>query len=291
MTRAPSEAEIELARSILPGPAWTRGRVLENGDDHLVLVPGDDAPEAVLRLARRPEVGALLQGRMRLLDALAPHLPFRLPLPLSAVHPADDAGRAAVAQRWVPGAPHPPHEGDPSVLALIVEALAAVPREAWAGLVEAPAPGYGVWSAERREAVLGALPHDETAGARAVMDALDALHPPNEQRDQISLGLVHGDLAGYNMHWDGPTLGGVLDWDHASEGDSALNLAHLALWHGAGVIDAAAPDPGFARRASLWLGHEALRRVEDAAAQHRELNWAKLLRKTVPRIHFAARRA
>ena len=38
--------------------------------------------------------------------------------------------------------------------------------------------------------------------------------------DGIGAGLVHGDLAGHNMHWVDGQLIGILDWDYAALWDS-----------------------------------------------------------------------
>jgi len=294
VTRAPLPAEIDLARSLWDAD-WAGGQVIESGDDHLVLIPGSGVPcDAVLRIARRPDVAAALPARMQLLQRLAPHLPFALSLPLTPVMRADpDAAGgwrpAAVVQRYVPGAAHPPHTGEPAELRRLLAALAAVPTEAYAGLVQAPFAREPRWRDEDRDLVLGVLPPENRDAATAVWDGLEAI-------DGEAVGLVHGDLAGENVRWHHGAVVGVLDWDHAAAWDPAINLAQLSLWHGPEIIGPAAPDPRSADRARLWVGHLALHRVRqaaltDAAAPGTVRRWTRLLRKAHPRVEAAAQAA
>jgi len=305
VTRPPLPREAERAARILPGPDWAGGRVEEGGDDHLVLIPGDPVPPAVLRIARRPEVGELLPARTELLARLAPHLPWVTPVPLGEVDPGepwscgsgvpvpDDAWSGpAVALSWVGGGPHAPHVGDPAALRRIVEAVAAVPVEAWTGRVAEPFTSTPHWDDASRAAVLAVLPAAERGAAQAVWSALEAFRAGEAGGDAV--GLVHGDLAGHNMHWSPagpgaePRLLGIIDWDHAAAWDPAINLAHLALWHGVGVIAPAAPDTALATRASVWVGHLALFRLRRAAESGAVRRWDRLLRKTLPRLEHAA---
>ncbi|WP_260843461.1 aminoglycoside phosphotransferase family protein [Micrococcus luteus] len=240
-------------------------------------------------------------------------LPFAVPRPLSAVlRRDDDAGRplaAAVLQAFVPGQPHPPHEGDPTVLRGIVDALDTVdvtdPAVA-AGL--GPAFAFrGPWTAERVARVgrlgaslptehAGALPADWAGLVARIAGAVTAwaAAPPDGP------ALVHGDLAGHNMHWvpapDGDDvrweLSGILDWDLAHAGDGARNVAYLGIWHGEERIEDIARTPAEARRARVWLGAAGLDSLDDAAARQeltgRAPRWGRLLRKVVPRIERAS---
>jgi aminoglycoside phosphotransferase (APT) family kinase protein len=49
--------------------------------------------------------------------------------------------------------------------------------------------------------------------------------------------LVHGDLAGTNLLWDGDRPVGVLDWDFAFVGDSAYDVACLADGFGWAMLE------------------------------------------------------
>lgn len=340
MTSSPAASELELAAEaldrLLPDvPAtlagrlrsadWGGGRVVESGQFHRVLVLED---VGVLRMTRLSEAGAPigaawapedspaahLPRRMALLEALtAADLPFAVPRPLSAVlRRDDDAGRplaTAVLQAFVPGQPHPPHEGDAAVLRGIVDALDTVDvtdPAVSAGL--GPAFAFrGPWTPERvgRVGRLGAslpaehadaLPADWAGVVERIAAAVTAwaAAPPDGP------ALVHGDLAGHNMHWvpapDGDDvrweLSGILDWDLAHAGDAARNVAYLGIWHGEERIEAIARTPEEARRARVWLGAAALDALDDAAARQeltgRAPRWGRLLRKVLPRIERAA---
>ncbi|WP_298711478.1 phosphotransferase [Micrococcus sp. 2A] len=340
MTSSPVASEFELAAEaltrLLPdvpaaladrlrAAAWSAGHVVESGQFHRVLVLDG---LAVLRMARVSEAGAPvgaawapedspaahLPRRVGLVTALADAgLPFAVPRPLSAVlRRDDDAGRplaAAVLQASVPGQPHPPHEGDPTVLRGIVDALDTVdvtdPAVA-AGL--GPAFAFrGPWTAERVARVgrlgaslptehAGALPADWAGLVARIAGAVTAwaAAPPDGP------ALVHGDLAGHNMHWvpapDGDDvrweLSGILDWDLAHAGDGARNVAYLGIWHGEERIEDIARTPAEARRARVWLGAAGLDSLDDAAARQeltgRAPRWGRLLRKVVPRIERAS---
>ncbi len=284
MTRAPLSSELDLARRLDPALAWAEGFVEEGGDDHLVLVPGarpGAAPAAVLRLARRPEVAAELERRVGFLRAVAPHLSWASPEPLSEVILDHEAAPGAVLQRFVIGGAHAPHEGDPAVLRSVVEALAAVPSAAWEPFATGPYVSTARWDEAGRETVLGVLPPEARGTAEAIWDGLAAI-------EGEAAGLVHGDLAGHNMRWRHTELIGVIDWDHASEWDPAINLSHLALWHGVQIVGPASPDARYAARAALWVGHHALFRLRRAAEDGGVRRWERLLRKTLPRLEFAA---
>lgn len=339
MTSSPAVSELELVTEaldrLLPDVAaaladrlraadWAAGHVVESGQFHRVLVLDG---VGVLRMTRLSEAGAPmgaawapedspaahLPRRMALLEALADAgLPFAVPRPLSAaVRRDDDAGRplaAAVLQAFVPGQPHPPHEGDPTVLRGIVDALDTVDVTA-PGVAEHLGPPFafrGPWTPARVARVgrlgaslpaehAGALPADWAGVVERIAGAVTAwaAAPPDGP------ALVHGDMAGHNMHWvpapDGDgvrwELSGILDWDLAHAGDAARNVAYLGIWHGEGRIEAIARTPAEARRARVWLGAAALDSLDDASARQeltgRDPRWGRLLRKVVPRIERA----
>lgn len=340
MASDPLASEIGLARTcaerLLPhvdaetgerlaAARWGDGQVQESGQFHRVLVLPD---VAVLRMTRMAEAGAApgtgwapddtpavhLPRRMRLLQALAARgLPFAVPAPLSEVWRTETEDgtplTAAVLQPYLPGQPHPVHEGDPAVLRGIVEALDAVDVEAEdvaAGLGTAWA-FRGPWTDERIEGLLAlraALPAEHAGALPADWEtAVESIATTARQwfsRPAVAPRLVHGDLAGHNMRWvpvPGAgdqvewTLAGVLDWDLAHAGDPARNVADLAIWHGQGLIDEIARDADEADRSRVWLGNAGLEALDDARARQeltgRPLRWDRLLRKVLPRLERA----
>ncbi|WP_309080338.1 phosphotransferase [Zhihengliuella sp.] len=299
--RAPTPAEIQLAEGLLPGPAWHDGVVEEGGQFHLVLVADG---EAVLRMARNAAAAAELPRRTALADALAPLLPYRVPRSLTPVWQAEDrhvadpgaavsarpgASRpastppvpAAVVQEFVPGRAHEPHRGDPAALRDVVECLAGIDVEPLRPLLARPFAYRGPWTARKRAAAVAALPEAAAPSAEAVLARIEAFA-------DVPGGLVHGDLAGHNMHWDGDRLLGILDWDLAADWDPALNAAYLGMWHGKELVPLIAADRDEARRAAVWDGAMALEAVYNASLRSDRPNWARLYRKTLPRIEAAA---
>lgn len=313
---------------------WAAGGVEEGGQFHRVLVCEG---VGVLRMTRAHEVGAApaarwaperdpaaqLGRRMAFLEGLAAILAehgvtWTVPVPLS--DPVTAGTGAAVLQRFLPGGPHPPHEGDPATLRRILTEIAAVdvadPRIAphlgrpfafrgpWtperarhvAGVPELVAPRLGAWPGDDVDARVGA------DGWAAAVDGLAGTVSAWTERPPAPPSLVHGDLAGHNMRWRAVPaaddalgevrweLAGVLDWDLACAWDPALNVAYLSLWHGEEKVEAIAADAAEARRARVWLGALALETLDDAAARDGIVgglpdgSWRRLLRKTLPRV-------
>lgn len=302
-TTSPAVAE-RLARA-----DWHAGTVDEGGQFHRVLVlPGVGA----VRMARTAAAAERLPARVALVQALATtaQLPVALPVPLTEVVTGAD-GTTAVVQQYLPGGPHPPHQGDPAVLGRLCQALAAVDTRGLEPYLAPPFAYRGPWTARRVRTVrelsgrlrdaYGAQLWDGPWTAEHPAVAAEAFPDTVEEllgtlvswtRDPVvPPSLVHGDLAGHNMRWaragEDWSLTGILDWDLASAWDPALNPAYLALWHGEEKLAAIARDPAEARRARVWLGWTALETLEDAASRQetdRPANWPRLLRKVLPRI-------
>ncbi|GAA1876105.1 hypothetical protein GCM10009715_23530 [Paeniglutamicibacter psychrophenolicus] len=275
MSREALPRELRLADALFPGPDWKKGHVDEGGQFHLVLVaPG----EAVMRMSRTPGAARDMQRSVDLVEALSGRFSFLLPTALSEVWHGE--GFSAVIQRYVPGAAHPPHTGDPAALRAVLEELAAVDPRPIAHLLAPPFSFRGPWTGAKADATLAALPADLAGAAALVLEAIKAFA-------SAPVSLVHGDLAGHNMRWSGGTLRGIIDWDLASAWDPALNTAYLSMWHGADVIDAIAPNPQESWRARIWLGAMALESVYDASLNPgRDL--APLVEKVGPRLLAAA---
>ncbi|GHD07827.1 phosphotransferase family protein [Zhihengliuella salsuginis] len=303
--REPYESEIALAERLYPGPDWRGGRVAEGGQFHLVLVAEG---RAVLRMARDAAQAADLVRRTALVDALAAQLPFPVPRSLtgvwSATGPDDDGARraqpddggpgrvvpAAVVQEFIDGAAHEPHTGDAATLRELLEALAAVDIVPLRHLLAPPFAYGGPWTESKVAATLDALgghAPDAATGAAAVVDAARVLAALREF-DDVPASLVHGDLAGHNVHWVGGRISGILDWDLAAAWDPALNVAYLAAWHGRDLVGALARDADEARRARVWDGAMRLEVVYNATLRTDAPDWPKLVRQAAPRLEDAA---
>lgn len=326
MASAPTPADLELAAQAAARPLpwlspearerlaridWTAGTVEEGGQSHRVLVvPG----QGVLRIPRGPQAAGLLPRRLALLEALAAQdLAIALPRARTEVT-SNEQGTAAVVQDYVPGTAHPPHSGDPRVLRELCERLARVDVEPLRAHLAEPFAFRGPWTDEKSAAVrllpdvLGERWPDWFTAALPeawgqTVDALTGTARRWTQDPVVEPRLVHGDLAGHNMHWapvgspavrevleqEGPdvqrlglppaglggtsgqhepsgwVLLGILDWDLACVWDPALNAAYLSMWHGEEKLESIARDPLEAQRARVWLGVMALESLYDAS--------------------------
>ncbi|QNE35037.1 phosphotransferase family protein [Leifsonia shinshuensis] len=205
--------------------------VIEHGSANLVVLAGRTA----VRVGRDPQASAQLERAQRLIDAL-PELPFGVPR--SVAEPVRAGGLTAIAQRRVPGEPHPSGSGDPEQLGLLLASLRAVPLEIVDVHLAPPRVFMGgdAWRRLMHEEAIPRLDAAVRPRAERIADALSALEPPAEAV------LTHGDLAGANVLWSDGRVAGVVDWDLASAGDPAEDVAALATWHGwealRGVVDA-----------------------------------------------------
>jgi aminoglycoside phosphotransferase (APT) family kinase protein len=232
-----------LVETLLPGTDLSRARVEEGGQFHRVVLLPD---RAVVRIARTAQAAAELPRRTELLRRLArAGLPFAVPEPLGEVAVVD--GLTGVALSRLPGAPAAKGSGDPDRLAGVLRALAEVDVRDLADVLAEPHAfaGGAQWPTLMLDGVVPLLPRERQAEARARIEAVLDLPP-------VPPSLVHGDLAGANLHWhpDG-SLAGVLDWDFAQPFDQALDAACLA-WFGWAALRAATIPETFARAISWY---------------------------------------
>ncbi|WP_433354084.1 phosphotransferase family protein [Microtetraspora malaysiensis] len=236
------EELLAVAAAVLPGQNLRRATLASGGSHHVVLLPG----VAVVRIARNSTAVAALRRRTELLGRLAvAELPFAVPVPLSEVIRTEE--HTAVALSWLEGQPCPQGEGgEPKELAQLLHALREVDCRDLHGLLGDPHEYAGGerWAEIMEQDVVPRLPRAWQPEARRRVHA--ALELP-----AVAASLVHGDLAGANLHWSGDgRLLGVLDWDLAQPFDPAVDAACLA-WHGWDKV-AAAVDRRTLRRAWTW---------------------------------------
>ena len=221
---------------------------------------------AVARLPRKTT--PQLARTIRLIEQL--ELPWLLPRALSAV---DDG----VLQTYIPGTAHPHGTGDPGTLADIINVFADYDTTGLA--LNAPFAQRGRFT----KAMLTAL--DAVVEDHMAREIAEHVHGWTD--DGVGAGLVHGDLAGHNMHWVDGELVGILDWDYAARWDTALNATYLSLWHGVD-LEAITPTP---HRARVWSGALGLYSLANALTWDiSAAGWRRLNKKVQPRI-LAAHRA
>lgn len=243
---------VHAVHDLLPGVRLDGFRVA-TGEFHTVfLVPG----VAAVRIAHERGTTTAMNRSAELLRRLATLLPVDIPQPLGPVHEVD--GRAMMATAWVGGSPAPSGAGDPSELRRILAMLHDIDVRTLEDVLAPPHAyaGGDRWQEVMLDEVLPRLPRTTQPEARRRIEAALEL-PPAEP------SLVHGDLAGANMHWDGEgRLVGILDRDLAAAWDPAVDAACLS-WHGWDAV-AAAVDAGTFERARIWGATFGLEQVAAA---------------------------
>lgn len=228
-------AALRAAGQAVAPAEWQR---IEHGSANLVVLAGG----AAVRVGRTASTAAESLRAQALVDVL-PDLPFAVPRSLA--DPVRDGDMVAIAQRRLDGIPHPSGHGDADVLRGVLDALAAVPVGAHRAHLAPPHAFMGgeAWHPVMVEQAIPLLAPDVRVRARRAADALAALEAVPEV-------LVHGDLAGSNLLWSDGVVTGVIDWDLASAGDPAIDVAALAVWHGWDVIERVRP-PEVVHRARI----------------------------------------
>jgi len=236
---------------------WQSAQVVERGKDHTILIAPD---VAVARVPRRDDPD--LARKMHLLEQL--QLPWQVPTPLSEVH-------HGVLQTYIPGTAHAHGSGNPEVLADIVSVFEQYDTT---GL------SLNVPFAQRGRLTRSMLTALDTVVSDHMAWAI-AEHVHGWTDDHLGAGLVHGDLAGHNMHWLDGQLIGILDWDYAAVWDTALNATYLSLWHGVAPEEFTATP----NRARVWSGALGLYSLADALSWDvSPAGWRRLNKKVQPRI-------
>jgi len=239
-TEALVAAALRAAGQPVPPAEW---QWVEHGSANLVVLAG----AAAVRVGRTATAAAESLRAQAVVDAL-PDLPFAVPRALA--DPVLDGEMVAIAQRRLDGIPHPSGHGDADALEVLLDALAAVPIDALDSHLATPHAfmGGARWHPVIVEQAVPLLAPEVRDAARRAADALAALEP-------VPDFLVHGDLAGSNVLWSDGAVTGVIDWDLASAGDPAIDVAALAVWHGWDVIERVCPA-------------EVVRRARVVAATH-----------------------
>lgn len=241
---------------------WQLARVVERGKDHTILIADE---LGVARLPRRPDPD--FGRKVALVDSL--DLPWLVPTALSEVNDG-------VLQAFIPGTAHPHGSGDATVLANIVSTFQAYDTSQLP--LNVPFAQRGRFTSTMLSTLDEVIP-DHMAWAIAE-------HVHGWTDDLVGAGLVHGDLAGHNMHWVDGELVGILDWDYAAVWDTALNATYLSLWHGV-PLEAITETP---KRARVWSGALGLYSLADALSWDvSAAGWRRLIKKVKPRILAAYR--
>lgn len=204
---------------------------LVHGQFHDVVLAGDVA----YRFPRDEESRRGLPAAVALLAALNDcKLPVAVPVPLATGRLRGPLGSSHVALSRIPGQPIGVISSEPAQLAVIAQLAELLDRLAELGadpairqLVPSTEPDHWRLFGEQVRQVLFPLMSGD--GRRRADAELAAVANVTATGD----ALVHSDLGGANLLWttdDGEhRLAGVLDWDGASLGNQANDVASIAV--------------------------------------------------------------
>lgn len=219
----------------IPMDRWD---VRTTGSAHIVVNMGG---QLSVRVAKTQLTGYLVARRTEILRRLPQNLPFTVPRPITRV--ITRAGFTAVGLTWIKGEPRVQGAAPPKQLVKLLKGIHTIDcrgygpyldhqYEHWRGVEE--------WDTHLRANV---VPQLLTGAQKVALRAIDCVLelPPVEPV------LIHGDLAGHNILWNGDKLVGVIDWDHATLGDPAVDHASLGNFYGWESLSKALDAPQIAR--------------------------------------------
>ena len=204
---------------------------LVHGQFHDVVLAGDVA----YRFPRDEESRRRLPAAVALLAALNDcQLPVAVPVPLATGHLGGPLGSSHVALSRIPGQPLGVIGGEQAQLAVIAQLARLLDRLAELGadpaigkLVPRAEPDHWrIFGAQVRQVLFPLMSGDGRHRAETELAAVAGVTATGD-------ALIHSDLGGANLLWttDGgqPCLEGVLDWDGASLGNQANDVASIAV--------------------------------------------------------------
>lgn len=213
-------AVMEQAGLNIPMDRWD---VRTTGSAHIIVNMGG---QLSVRVAKTQLTGHLVARRTEILRRLPQNLPFAVPRPITRV--ITRSGFTAVGLTWIKGEPRGQGAAPPKQLAKLLKGIHTVDYRGYGPYLDIKHEHWGggqQWDTHLRANVVPQL----LTGAQKV--ALRAIEQVVELPPAESV-LVHGDLAGHNILWNGDKLVGVIDWDHATLGDPAIDHAALGNFYG-----------------------------------------------------------
>lgn len=213
-------AVMEQAGVLVPSDRWD---IRTTGSAHIIVNMGS---ELSVRVAKTQQTGYLVARRTEILRRLPKTLPFAVPRPITRVITRN--GFTAVGLTWIKGEPRQQGAAPPKQLATMLKAIHSVDFSGYGPYLDMVHEHWGGrenWEELLRQDVVPQLLTSAQKVAHRAIDRVVALDP-------VTPVLVHGDLAGHNILWKGDKLVGVIDWDHASVGDPAIDYAALGNFYG-----------------------------------------------------------
>ncbi|WP_421082904.1 phosphotransferase family protein [Rothia nasimurium] len=213
-------AVMDQAGLSIPQDRWD---IRTTGSAHLIVNMG---AELSVRVAKTQKTGHLVARRTEILRRLPYNLPFEVPRPITRVITRN--GYTAVGLTWIKGEPRLQGAAPPKQLASLLKAIHDIDYGGYGPYLDMVHEHWGGrenWDDYLKSQVIPLLLRNAQKVALAAVDRVLALEP-------VEPCLVHGDLAGHNILWNGDKIVGVIDWDHASVGDPAIDHASLGNYYG-----------------------------------------------------------
>ena len=224
---------VEEGRRQFPTLPWDAARDCSAGWDNFVL---DVGARWIFRFPRASENVPQLEREIRLLPVLRRHLSVRIPTFEFVGRREGGITGPFVGYSRLPGEPlvrTEYTERDVLSIGAALEALlaqlgAVPPAELESiGLPRFPAKEWRGWYEERNteweKTLLGDLPNDLARKVRADGEAF----VDNRENFSFEPLLIHRDLSGDHILWDGNQVTGIIDWGDATLGDPAFDLVGL----------------------------------------------------------------
>lgn len=218
-------AVMEQAGLALPTDRWD---IRTTGSAHLIINMGS---ELSVRVAKTQKTGHLVARRTEILRRLPADLPFEVPRPITRV--ITRHGITAVGLSWIKGEPRPQGPAPAKQLAAALKAIHRIDYRGYEPYLDSIHEHWGGkenWVDFLQQQVIPQL----LSGSQKI--ALQALGQALNLA-KVEPTLIHGDLAGHNILWKGEKLVGVIDWDHASIGDPAIDHAAVGNYYGWEVLE------------------------------------------------------
>lgn len=229
--------------------------MIEQGAFHDVLI----AEEVVARVSRSRFAADAMDERIHLLERLRGRVGhLEVPTVLSRVERWSDE-RAGALLSLVPGRSNTSDEQIPaSAVADVLAQIRLTDPAALEGSTVRAWCGGDEFARIVADEVAPGLPADVAALAnRVVSDLL-------ESEAEAPKGPIHGDLTPFNIRWNGRRAVGLLDWDSAGLGDTAVDVAGILTTLGTTTAQQVCDEATLARAAL----HRATFPLQIACAGH-----------------------
>ncbi|WP_145173268.1 phosphotransferase [uncultured Rothia sp.] len=178
-----------------------------------------------VRVAKTPDTGAKVARRAETLRRLPTGLSFAVPRPITRTITRN--GMTAVGLHWIKGEPKNPGPASPKALSHMLRDLHSIDYTGMEPYLDQPHCHWGGqdWVGTLQDDVVPQLLRSNRPYAHKIIENVLELEPMKPR-------LIHNDLAGHNILWNGDRLVGLIDWDHACIADPAYDWASLGNWYG-----------------------------------------------------------